>query len=381
MAMIEHVLSASVGNEVTIKPDYIVLNDSLDLELVNTLSEIKTLANKDQLIVILNYDIPAGSFTSAEIQKKLIHFAQEHHIEFVQAEGIGYHILLNKYVKEGDVVVSTGMHNSIFGSKGALGLHIESEQIIDVCVKGELTLTVPETVHVELKGSLSPASTMKDFMLTFLDESTKEKYAGKVIEFVGEGVQSLNNKQKVDLCLLAARSGAVSAFIQLNPQGIHTTDVYDLSTVKPAVALPGSIHQTQSVKALKDTPVAACFIGGCTGGSIEDLRQAAEILKDKKVATYTRLTISPETNEVYLKAMEEGLLETFIDSGAQIINPGCASCLTTSKGVVGRGENMLSASCWNFAGCNGTKDSNVFLASSATVAAAALTGYVCETTK
>jgi 3-isopropylmalate/(R)-2-methylmalate dehydratase large subunit len=153
---------------------------------------------------------------------------------------------------------------------------------------------------------------------------------------------------------------------------------YCLSDVKPAVAFPGDLNTVKSVAEIGQVDLAACFIGGCTGGSLEDLRSSAAILKGKRVATDTRLTIAPATNDIYLAAIEEGLIETFIDCGAQIINPGCASCVTTSKGVIGDGETMLSASCYNYAGCNGTKDSQVFVSNAKTVAASALAGYICR---
>lgn len=379
MTMIESILNEKSGGTTVIEPDYIVLNDSLSLDIVNELENIKQLEAPERVIVMLYFDTPAGNFISAEIQKKLILFARKHELKFVQSQGIGYYILLDQYVKPGDIVVSSGKHNSIFGVKQALGIHVDPAELLNVCASGRMNFAVPETVRIELTGQLKLGASVKDFMISFL-ASNEHKYAGKAVEFYGQGLNSLSPKETADLCQLAARSGAVTAFINTDYQG-PGQDSYDLGDVEPMAALPGSIHQSQPVTELEGAPLSACFIGGCTGGSIEDLRKAAAILKGKRIPSPMRLSIGPQTNEVYKQAISEGLIQTFIDSGAQILSTGCASCVTTSKGVIGKGEVMLSASCWNYEGCNGSKDSLVYLASAESVANSALKGCITLNSK
>lgn len=371
MTLIESILNEK-SRATVIEPNYIVLNDSLSLDIVNQLENITKLAAPEQVTVMLYYDTPAGNFTSAEIQKKLIQFARKHGLKFVQSQGIGYHLLLDQYVNPGDIVVTPGKHNSIFGVKKALGVHADPAELLNVCATGRMKLTVPETVHIGLTGQLKPGASTKDFMISFL-ASNELKYRNKAIEFYGEGLRSLSPKEAADLCQLAARSGAVTAFAHPDYQG-PGQESYDLGDVKPMTALPGSIHESKPLAELEGAPLSACFIGGCTGGSIEDLRTAAAVLKDKRIPVNMRLSIGPQTNEVYKQAIAEGLIQIFIDSGAQILSTGCGSCVTTSKGVIGEGETMLSASCWNYQGCNGSKDSRVYLASAESVAGSALKG-------
>ncbi|AHM68063.1 3-isopropylmalate dehydratase [Paenibacillus polymyxa] len=379
MTMIESILNEKSGVTTVIEPNYIVLSDSLPLEIVNELENIKRPEAPERVIVMLYFDTPAGNFISAEIQKKLIQFARKHELKFVQSQGIGYHILLNQYVKPGDIIVSPGKHNSIFGVEQALGLHVNPSELLHVCTNGKMNIVVPETVYIELTGQLKSEASIKDFVISFL-ASNELKYAGKAIEFYGEGLNSLSPKETTDLCQLASRSGAVTAFLHTDYQG-PGQESYDLGDVQPMVALPGSIHQSQPAAELAGTPLSACFIGGCTGGSIEDLRTAAAILKGKRIPINMRLSIGPQTNEVYKQAISEGLIQTFIDSGAQILSTGCASCVTTSKGVIAEGETMLSASCWNYKGCNGSKDSLVYLASAESVANSALKGCITLNSK
>lgn len=218
MTMIESILNEKSGATTVIEPNYIVLSDSLPLEIVNELENIKRLEAPERVIVMLYFDTPAGNFISAEIQKKLIQFARKHELKFVQSQGIGYHILLDQYVNPGDIIVSPGKHNSIFGVEQALGLHVNPSELLQVCASGKMSLVVPETVYIELKGQLKPEASIKDFLISFL-ASEELKYAGKAIEFYGKGLNSLSPKETTDLCQLASRSGAVTAFLQTDYQG------------------------------------------------------------------------------------------------------------------------------------------------------------------
>lgn len=382
MAFIESLLARKAGEVIELDPDFCVITDGPGHDIFSLLKadEIK---DKKKTVIIFDHDIPAGSFNSAAIQKDLIKIAQEYDLEFIQSKGIGYHVMLDQYVKQGNIIVSCGEHNSVYGAAGAIGLNLSLDEMASVLKTGKLEFKIPETVYISLTGSLKENVTCKDFMLKLIGEFGEKGFSDKIIEFCGPAIESLNMTERMTLCALAGRAGAVTALINEKAL-IDSKDKklkYSLDNVKPYVALPGDLNTSKPVDEIDKTALAACFIGGCTGGRLEDLRSAAEILRGKRVATDTRLTIAPATNEVYLAAIEEGLIDTFIDCGAQIINPGCASCVTTSKGVIGDGEAMLSASCYNYPGCNGTKESKVFVSDVKTAAASALAGYICSQNK
>lgn len=377
MAFIENLLGKKAGQEVQLSPDFYVVTDGPGHTLFNQL-QVSEIQDKQKVVIIFDHDIPAGSFESARIQKELIELARKGKMNLVQAEGIGYNVMLNDYVKPGSVVVSCGGHNSVYGAVGAIGLNLSTDELATALKTDALNFTVPETVAIYLSGTLGNNVTCKDFMLQLISEVGDTGFNGKAIDFCGPAIQSLNVAERMTLCALAGRTGAVSAFISEEDvnNDIAEKREYSLSSVTPTVALPGNLNTTKSVEVLEKIELAAGFIGGCTVG-MNDLRQCAEILKGKRIATDTRLTIAPPTNIMYLAAIEEGLIDIFIDCGAQIFNPGCASCVTTSKGVIGDGEVMLSSSCYNYAGCNGTKESQVFVSNASTVAFSALAGYIC----
>ncbi len=378
MAFIESLLNKKAGEIAQLAPMFCVITDGPGHAVFNQVS-VPEIKDKEKVVIILDHDIPAGSFASAQIQKELIQTAQEGDLKFIQSKGIGYYVMVNEAVKPGDVVVSCGEHNAVYGAVGALGLDLSDAEMAGVLKTGSLAFQVPETVAIRLTGALTAPATCKDFMLKLLGEVGKDGFGGKAVEFYGPALQALTLADKMTLCMLAGRTGAVTAFVNERSEAVNATEQreYALGAVEPVVALPGDLHTVEKIASLAKTPVEACFVGGCTGGSLEELRACAAILRSNRVATDTRLTIAPATNAVYLAAIDEGLIDIFIDCGAQILNPGCASCVTTSKGVVGDGETMLSASCYNYTGCNGTKDAKVFVSNATTVAASALAGHIC----
>ncbi len=179
---------------------------------------------------------------------------------------------------------------------------------------------------------------------------------------------------------MAQRAGAVSALFTAEDAPADTT--LQLEDYPPCAILPGSLPEdpmeAQPLTALSDIRVDACFIGGCSSGRIEELREAAEILRGHHIRRELRLLIGFASNTDYLQAMEEGLIDVFLDCGAQVTNPGCASCLTTSIGVIGDGEVMASTGCFHYSGCCGTPASRVYLVSARTAAKAALSGYLYQ---
>lgn len=378
MTLVEGILGKAAGENVRLQPDLLMVNDGEGSKCVDLIDKAKGITRKDNVIVILDHDIPAGSFDSAANQKKLIEFSKEHGLGFIQSAGIGYQILLDNYVKWGDVIVSCGTHNSIFGAKKALGLNLSVENFVTLISEGSLEMKVPPTVNVVLKGTFPKGVYAIDFILKMISEVGEKGFNGMVIEFTGEAIKRLSLNDRIVICCMATQMGAVSALINETPDGIYAkTYECDLSKVTPTVTLPGNLYTSKPIEELKGIAVNACFIGGCMGGRIEDLRIAANILKGKRIKLGVRLMICPASNAVYLQAIEEGLIDIFMDSGVQVTNPGCGSCRTSSIGVVGDGEVLITTGSYNYPGCSGTVDSEVYIASAAIVANAGITGYIC----
>lgn len=379
MPLVEKILNKPAGEMVRVEPDWCMINDGAGHGCVELIDGSRGIASPDKVIVILDHDIPAGSFDSAANQKKLIEFSRQYGLQFVQSAGIGYQILLENHVNEGNVVVSCGRHTGYLGAKGALGLHLDVEKMAELLMVGNISMEVPKTARIELKGVLPTGTSAIDLILTLLSDVGENGFGGMVVEFTGEALESMTLNDRIVLCSMASQTGAVSAFVNAKPSGMYAmTREYNLSSISSTVTLPGSLYQSKKVEELKGVAINAAFIGGCMGGRIEDVRIAADILKGKRIKLGVRLMVGFASNAVYLQAAEEGLIDIFMDSGTQVTNPGCASCQTTSIGVVGDGEVLITTGSHNYPGCAGTEDSRVYIASAAVVTNAALTGFIFE---
>lgn len=384
MTMVEKILGKVAGQVVAVKPDYLLINDGIGHKAVDLVDKTKGISDKDKIIIVIDHDVPAGDSKGAAIFQKLVSFSKEYDIKFIQAEGTSYQVILDSYVKAGQVIASCGAHNSIYGAVGALGLNVQVSTMGTMLMNGEYEVKVPETIAVELSGKLSTGVSPIDLFITFLGNTVDKNIQGKVIEFIGEGLKSLTSHEKTVLCSMAARTGAFTAFVNETPEGTYTETIsFDLGSVEPVAALPTESDECRekfeykTIKELNSIELDAGFIGGYTGGYIEDLRLAAKAMKGKRIALGFRLNISPVSSKVYLQAMEEGLLEIFIDFGAQILPPSDRNVILQGAGVIGSGEKMITTGSYNHAGCLGSKDAEIYIASTSSVVAAALSKNFC----
>ncbi|MBQ6621971.1 MAG: hypothetical protein IJH75_03980 [Mogibacterium sp.] len=370
MNYIEQRLGAPAGSRVRIVPDRILLTDGPGHAAAEAMLEqgkAPAEALRSRITVILDHDIPAGSFASAFIQKHLIDFARENGLAFLQSAGIAYELLK---VRKDDIVVSCGEHGTILGAQGALWFRLSEAEMQALLEQGETELTVPETVNVRVEGRLPEGAERYDAALWMASQAARD---GKAMALSDCTERGLTQDDRKVLCLLLSRAGAATAYFAEDAG--EPAETFDLSSVQPVTVNPGSILDVVPL-AETEVPVNACFIGGCAGGRIEELRLAASILKGRRIRRELRLLIGFVDNETYLQAVHEGLVDIFFDCGAQVTNPGCASCQTTSIGVVGDGEVLASTGCYNSIGCSGTEKSRIRIASAGSVARAALTGVL-----
>lgn len=370
--------SVFAGQELILHADNLIINDGAGHRAIDLLDEEMGLKNKESITVILDHDIPAGSFDSAFIQKKLIDFSKKYDLNFINAAGTTYEVMLDDYVNKGSIAAVCGGHHGTFAANGALGFNLTAERMADAFVNGSFNITVPQCVNVSLHGNFPSGVSARDFMLSllaFLGDELKEQF----VEITGPAVEKLSRTDKITICSLMSRTGALSVIMEEKPDGDYKKTLeFDLSKAESVVTIPGGVCDVKTVHDLKGTKITAGFIGACTGGHIEDLRLAADILKGKRIKLGFRLLIGCVSNRVFLQAMDEGLIDIFFDFGAQVTNPGCGSCKTTSIGVVGDGESLITTGSYNFAECAGTKDSLVYLASVETVAKTAISGVIGE---
>lgn len=207
----------------------------------------------------------------------------------------------------------------------------------------------------------------------------RNNFNGKIIEFCGSSLKYLSLEEKTTLCNLAAETGAISALMnddESNDDEYSHIFKCQLSSVLPMAVLPDSYNKIAAVDELPEIKVNEAFIGGCAGGSIEDLRAAADIVRGKSVSKGVRLMIAPKTSQVYIKALDEGLIADFINAGAIVMNQGCSVCYGKSQGIVDDGEVLVSAGSYNLKGCAGSGYAKIYVVSAKTAAASAISGKI-----
>ena len=369
---VEKMLGGAAGTVVTVIPDYIVINDGVSHAAVE---DISTVAAPGKVLVIYDHDVPTGRPEAAAILKKNLEFAKKYGCRYIQAKGVGYQYMLNEIVQPGQIVVGGGSHGSVFGAKGALGLDVSIPELARVTETGRYSIVVPETVYVKLTGRLKDGVSMMDAAFAMLKGAGDLKR--KAVEIYAP---QANQHEKEILCGMACITGAYTAgMTQEEPLNAYELD---LGTVEPMVMLPCADRKSQAQAqitekaSLAGKELQAGQIGGFNGGTIEELRKAAELIEGKTLARGFRLTVCPATSEDYIKACEEGILAKLIDFGAQISAAGEHSVVVQGPGALGPKERMISTGLHTYFGAMGCEDSEVYSASVESVMASAVTKQI-----
>ena len=368
-SFIENILGGEVGSVVTVEPDYVILNDGVSHAAVDDISSV---AYPEKVYVIYDHDVPTGRPEAAAILRKNLIFAQKYGCPYVQAKGVGYLYMLREVVKPGQIVIGGGSHGAIFGTKGVLGLNVSVPELARVVETGRFSTVIPETVCVSLNSSLTEGVSALDAGLAFL-----KLYRGSVEKKALEiYAPTLNGHEREVFLSVAGSAGAFAASI--TETAPEKAEVFDLAAVKPMLMLPCGDRKSQKSAeivekaALASTRLHAGQIGGYTGGSIEDLREAAKLLEGKKLALGFRLSICPATSEDYLTACEEGLISQFIDYGAQINAVGDHSEIIQGAGAMGADEALLTTGLYTYTGAMGVPSAKVYTGSVRSVALASV---------
>jgi 3-isopropylmalate/(R)-2-methylmalate dehydratase large subunit len=359
-----------------------------------------------RIAIIFDHRVPAESSKTATNQKKIRNFVKEtgitkfHDIRSDEG-GICHQILAEYgYIKPGYVVVGTDSHTTTHGAFGAFAFGIGATEMASVWSLGTiLNVEVPETIKIVVNGKLKPNVYPKDLILYIIGKLTAQGANFKVIEFHGEAIRNMPMSGRLVLSNMSVEAGATAGIIPgdeetvryLREAGVQE-EIYPVLPDKdakycrileinadelvPQIACPHTVDNVRPITDVKNIKVDQIVIGSCTNGRFDDLEIAANILKGKKVAEDTRMLIFPASWKIYKKALKEGLLEVFSDSGAIIMNPGCGCCLGVHQGAIGDGEVALSTTNRNFKGRMGNPKGDVYLCSPAVAAASAVKGYI-----
>ena len=394
----------SPGDLIEVKVDMALANDITAPLAIKTFREIGTgkVFHNEKIALVADHFVPNKDIASAEQAKLMREFAKEHKIKNyfeVGEAGIEHVILPEKgLVLPGQLVVGADSHTCTYGALGAFSTGVGSTDLGAVMATGEIWLKVPSTIKIEYEGSLLPGVRGKDLILYTIGLLGVEGALYSALQFSGKVIEELPMSGRFTMANMAIEAGGKSGIIE--PDEITRAYVAERSSlelsifkgdpdaeyektvkitadeIEPQVAFPHSPANVHPISEVEDIPLDQVFIGSCTNGWLDDLRDAANILKGKKIARGLRLIVIPGSPWIYKRAIQEGIIEIFLDAGAVIGPPCCGPCLGGHLGVLAGGERALSTTNRNFIGRMGHPKSEVYLSNPLVAAASAVTGKI-----
>ena len=329
---------------------------------------------KEKIVVVVDHDTPSGSEGAAEIQKKIINFARDKDTRLYNGRGIGSLLLVEDLVKSGDVVLSCEDDITVIGAKGALGIKVTSEELAQAITSGKVTIGARGIKRISLEGSMTGKASAKDIALSIIRDF-KGELEGQMVKLTGKGLETLTEEGIMTICSMFKKTEAYSVLVDRDESEDADYEI-DLGKVRPLVVMADDYEKIVESDDLERISVNEVFLGGTAGGKIEDLRLVAGMLKDKKIAYRLRFLVAPATSRTYIKALEEGLIDIFLDAGCHVMNQGYSVDYGKSQGIVDADEVLVSAGINNSKGNAGSKDASIYIVSPRLAAEAALSGYL-----
>ena len=413
MTMTQKILAAhaglrevSAGQLIQAKLNIVLGNDITTPVAVNEFKKagFEGVYDKDKVVIVLDHFVPNKDIKAAEQSKTCREFACDHcisHFYDVGKMGIEHALLPEQgVVTAGDCVIGADSHTCTYGALGAFSTGVGSTDMAAGMATGKAWFKVPSAIRFHLTGALKPNVSGKDVILTIIGMIGVDGALYKSMEFTGPGVASLSMDDRLCICNMAIEAGAKNGIFPVDDRTleylkgrserepvIYTADEdapyektieMDLSKIEPTVACPHLPENTRPAKELEDIRIDQVVIGSCTNGRMEDMEAAYRILNGKTVAKGVRCIIIPATMAIYRECIQRGYTTAFIDAGAVVSTPTCGPCLGGYMGILAEGERCVATTNRNFVGRMGHVKSEVYLASPATAAASALTGYITE---
>ena len=359
--------------------------------------------DKDKIAIVLDHFTPCKDINAAKLSMQARTFAKKHSITNffdVGTMGIEHALLPEKgLIAAGECCIGADSHTCTYGALGAFSTGIGSTDMCAGMASGRAWFKVPSAIQFYLTGELQPWVSGKDVILHIIGMIGVDGALYKSMEFAGPGVASLTMDDRFTIANMAIEAGAKNGIFPVDEKTIeymtgrvgrpwtaYEADAdaeyeqvirIDLGEIQPTVSLPHLPSNTKTVQEVAGMEIQQCVIGSCTNGRISDLRIAAKVMEGKKVAEGVRCIVIPATQSVYMQALHEGLVETFISAGAVVSTPTCGPCLGGHMGVLYEGERAISTTNRNFVGRMGHVKSEVVLASPAVAAASAVKGTIC----
>ena len=394
--------SVTAGQLIEADLDLVLGNDITSPVAIHEIEKMNVdgVFHKDKIALVMDHFVPNKDIKSAQHCKCVREFACKHEISNyfdVGQMGIEHALLPEKGLTvAGDVIIGADSHTCTYGALGAFSTGVGSTDMAAGMATGKAWFKVPSAIKVVVTGKPNKFVSGKDLILHLIGEIGVDGALYQSLEFTGDGIANLTMVVRFTIANMAIEAGAKNGIFPVDelaeaymkehskrPYQIYEADadaayereiVIDLGALKSTVAFPHLPETTKTIDEVGEIKIDQVVIGSCTNGRLDDLRCAAEILKGKKVADGVRVIVIPATQQIYLDAMEEGLLKIFIEAGAIVSTPTCGPCLGGYMGILAEGERCVSTTNRNFVGRMGHVESEIYLASPAVAAASAVTG-------
>ena len=396
--------SVSAGQLLLADVDCVLGNDITSPVAIRAFETLghRELFDPDKVVMVMDHFVPNKDIKAAEQCRICRDFCSAQsvtHFYDVGKTGVEHALLPEQgLVTAGDLVIGADSHTCTYGALGAFSTGVGSTDMACAMAAGKAWFKVPAAIRIVLHGKLRRYVSGKDVILHLIGQVGVDGALYRSLEFSGDGMHTLSVSDRLCIANMAVEAGAKNGIFAvddltlayLKQHGAAVPRIYeadpdaeyeqtielDLSQIEPTVALPHLPENAVTFDQIGKIPVHQVVIGSCTNGRLEDLRAAAEIMKGKQCAAGVRVIVIPATQQIYLDAMAEGLLKIFVESGAAVSTPTCGPCLGGYMGILAKGERAVATTNRNFVGRMGHPESEVYLASPATAAASALTGFI-----
>jgi len=399
---------AIAGDIVEANVDLLMVHEVLGSRILDILAEMdfKKVWNPENIVVVNDHWAPASDINSAEIHRRNRNFVKQQGIKhFFDVQcGISHHVLPeNGLVAPGEVIVGSDSHSTTYGAFNAFSTGLAATDSALILATGSCWFRVPESIRITVSGEFQDLVMSKDLILKILSDLGPDGANYQSMEFHGDTIENMKVGERMTMCNMSVEAGAKCSPMTVNEHVSKWMETlapskkwkpvipdhdaeyvnfleYDIGKkeLEPMVAMPDLPTNGKPVQEVEGIPIDQAFIGSCTNGRIQDLKIAAKILEGKKVREGVRLIITPASKHTYMMALERGYVKIFMDAGGIVTNSTCGACVGGHLGVLGAGEVCISSTNRNFKGRMGHRDSRIYLASPATVAASALKGAITD---
>jgi len=394
------------GQIVTVRPAHLLTHDNTAAIIGKIGKELEKygVVNTDLPVIVLDHVVPAANEKTAAGHKAVREFVKKFALKnfFDAGEGICHQIVIEKgFAVPGTIIVGSDSHTCSYGALSVFSTGIDRTEAAALLLTGETWLKTPQSIKIHLTGKFAPGVSAKDFILKLIGDIKADGANYCSVEFHGD-ISGLTIDDRITIANMGVEMGAKVAVFPidehaesyLNSVGIgpdryekiwadegasYISELrYDLSTLEPVVARPHTVDNVARVTDVIGVDLHQCLLGTCTNGRLSDFETAAAIVKGKKISPNVRFLVLPASRAIFNEAIKKGYIETLSNAGAIILPTGCGPCLGAHMGVLAPGEVCLSTANRNFKGRMGCKESEIYLASPATVAASALTGKITD---